>query len=108
MARRSAPPPAESEASPSSEQPFDQRLERLEALVRELESGNLGLEEAISRYEQGVQLLKGCHSTLERFRARVEELSAADGALTPFGADPDGAALAAAEEEDPSTPGERP
>jgi exodeoxyribonuclease VII small subunit len=107
MARRSAPPPAESEAPQNPEPPFDQRLERLEALVRELESGNLGLEEAIARYEQGVQLLKGCHSTLERFRARVEELSAADGALAPFAADPDGEALDP-RAEDRSAPGERP
>lgn len=95
MARRPAPQSSESEASPSPEPPFDQRLERLEALVRELESGNLGLEESIARYEQGVRLLKGCHATLERFRARVEELSAADGALSPFAGDPDPAPEAA-------------
>lgn len=85
MARRPANPPT----SPEPEAPFDQRLERLEGLVRELEGGNLGLEDAIQRYEQGVSLLKGCHQTLERFRARVEELSQVDGSLRPFAGDPD-------------------
>lgn len=70
--------------------PFDQRLGRLEAVVRELEGGGLGLEESIERYQEGIALLKGCHGTLQGFRARVEELGAeAEGVLTPFEGDPD-------------------
>ena len=67
---------------------FDQRLERLEALVGELENGGLGLEASIARYQEGVQLLRECRSTLESFRTRVEELGA-DGSTPPFGGDPD-------------------
>ena len=67
---------------------FDQRLERLEALVGELENGGLGLEASIARYQEGVQLLRECRTTLDSFRKRVEELGA-DGSSTPFAGDPD-------------------
>ncbi|MBK7641973.1 MAG: exodeoxyribonuclease VII small subunit [Planctomycetes bacterium] len=67
---------------------FDQRLERLEALVGELEHGGLGLEASIARYQEGVKLLRECRTTLESFRKRVEELGA-DGTSAPFAGDPD-------------------
>ena len=69
---------------------FDERLGRLEAIVNELEQGDLGLEVAIERYQEGVELLKGCHGILARFKRRVEELTGeAELALKPFDGDPD-------------------
>jgi len=69
---------------------FDQRLAELEGIVAELEEGGLGLEPAIERYQRGIELLKGCHATLERYSQRVEELTKdAEGALRPFDGDPD-------------------
>jgi exodeoxyribonuclease VII small subunit len=69
---------------------FDDRLGRLEAIVHELEQGDLGLELAIERYQEGVELLKGCHGILARFKQRVEELTGeAELALKPFAGDPD-------------------
>lgn len=69
---------------------FDERLAQLEAIVNELEAGELGLEPAIERYTRGIELLKSCHTTLASQRARVEELTAdAEGALRPFTDDPD-------------------
>lgn len=75
-------------AKPPGEPSFDQRLERLEALVLELENGGLGLESAIARYQEGVQLLRECRTTLESFHKRVEELSA-EGQTRPYPNDPD-------------------
>ena len=73
-----------------AEPAFDERLERLEAIVTELEAGELGLEPAIERYTRGIELLKSCHATLAAQRARVEELTAdAEQALRPFEGDPD-------------------
>ena len=70
---------------------FDESLGRLEAIVSELEGGGIGLEPAIERYQEGIELLKRCHRTLEGHRKRVEELSKdAEGVLRPFAADPDG------------------
>ncbi len=69
---------------------FDGRLARLETLVHELEQGGLSLEPAIERYQEGIELLKLCHGTLEGHRKRVEELNQAAGdVLRPFDADPD-------------------
>jgi len=78
-------------APKSPEEPdFDTRLERLEALVGELEAGGLGLEAAIERYREGVQLLAGARDQLSGYRKQVEELTqgAAD-ALKPYAGDPD-------------------
>ena len=62
--------------SPSQEEGFDTRLERLEALVADLEGGDLGLEEAMERFSEGVRLLGICRDALGAYEERVEELSA--------------------------------
>lgn len=82
---------SEGRSADGGEEPgFDARLQRLEALVGELEEGNLGLEPAIERYQEGIELLKRCHATLEGFKKRVEELSTdAEGVLRDFEGDPD-------------------
>ena len=72
---------------------FDEKLGRLEALVGELEQGGLGLEPAIERYQEGIQLLKECHGALAAYRRRVEELPReAESAMRSFEGDPDFAA----------------
>jgi exodeoxyribonuclease VII small subunit len=69
---------------------FDERLERLEAIVAELENGGIALEPAIDRYQEGVELLKDCRAILAGYRKRVEELSnGAEPVLRPYDADPD-------------------
>ena len=77
-------------ADPGEDLDFDGKLERLEGLVRELEGPELGLEAAIARYAEGVDLLKSCHSALAGHRKRVEELSAdAEASLASLRDDPD-------------------
>lgn len=67
---------------------FDERLERLEKIVAELEQGRIGLEDSIGRYQEGVALMRSCRATLDQYRRRIEELQA-DGSTTPFVGDPD-------------------
>jgi|SRR6185436_11788152 len=77
-------------ASRSESGAFDDKLQRLEKIVGELEQGGLGLEPAIERYQEGIQLLKECHGALEGYRRRVEELTKdAEAAMRPFEGDPD-------------------
>lgn len=57
---------------------FEQSLAELEAIVGELESGKLGLAEALARYEEGVKHLKSCHQLLERVERKIELLSGTD------------------------------
>jgi exodeoxyribonuclease VII small subunit len=53
---------------------FDDGLDRLEAVVQKLESGQLGLEEALLEFEQGVNLSKALQQQLTDAQRRVEVL----------------------------------
>jgi exodeoxyribonuclease VII small subunit len=57
---------------------FEESLDELEKIVAELESGKLGLSDALARYEQGVKHLKACQQLLERAERKVELLSGVD------------------------------
>jgi exodeoxyribonuclease VII small subunit len=63
---------------------FEESLEELEKIVAELESGKLGLAEALSRYEQGVKHLKGCQQLLEHAERKIELLSGVDADGNPI------------------------
>jgi exodeoxyribonuclease VII small subunit len=73
------------EVKPSSAETlsFEEALTSLEQIVQELEEGKLGLGESLSRYEQGVNLLKACHQQLERAERRIEILTGVDAAGNP-------------------------
>jgi exodeoxyribonuclease VII small subunit len=76
-----------SKKKPSSEMDapsFEVSLAELEAIVGELESGKLGLSDALARYEQGVQHLKSCHQLLERVERKIELLSGMDAEGNPL------------------------
>lgn len=79
------------EGSATEVQPgFDARLGRLESIVGALEEGGLELEDALERYREGVDLLKGCREELGSYRRQVEELTGeAEASLRPFDGDPD-------------------
>src|SRR5690606_27450493 len=57
---------------------FEDSLRELGEIVESLESGDVGLAEALSRYEKGVTLLKACHQMLEKVERRIELLSGFD------------------------------
>ncbi|HTP37953.1 MAG TPA: exodeoxyribonuclease VII small subunit [Steroidobacteraceae bacterium] len=59
----------------TKEIPFEQTLTQLEALVTQLESGDLPLEEALRLFERGVQLTRECQQALESARLRVQVLT---------------------------------
>jgi exodeoxyribonuclease VII small subunit len=63
---------------PSALPTFEEALERLEAVVRRMEDGDVGLSEALAQYEQGVSLLKNCYQMLENAERRIELLSGVD------------------------------
>jgi exodeoxyribonuclease VII small subunit len=63
---------------------FEESLEELEKIVADLESGKLGLSEALARYEQGVKHLKSCQELLERAERKIELLSGIDADGNPI------------------------
>src|SRR5262245_46383240 len=62
---------------------FEQSLQELERAVRELEDGQLGLEESLARYERGIGLVQRCYTQLRRVEQRILELSRLDDANRP-------------------------
>lgn len=53
---------------------FEAAMSQLESIVANLESGELGLSEAIARYEKGVGLLRQCHATLQSAEQKIRVL----------------------------------
>lgn len=53
--------------------PFEDAFARLEALVAEMERGDLPLEGLLAKFEEGVGLVKNCHAFLRQAQLRVEQ-----------------------------------
>ena len=53
---------------------LEKSLSDLEALVEELESGDLPLDKAMKKFEQGIKLTRSCQSALKDAEQRVEIL----------------------------------
>jgi len=53
---------------------FEKNLERLDAIVRQLEDAELPLEKALELYEEGMGLSNICQQQLEAAEGRVEIL----------------------------------
>ncbi len=63
---------------------FEQSLKRLEEIVHLLEEGDVGLNEALERYEEGVKLLRQAYDLLQRAERRIELLSGVDAEGNPI------------------------
>ncbi len=57
-----------------SAQTFEKALTRLEALVREMEGGNLGLDKMMGLFEEGTQLVAFCTKQLNDVEKKIEVL----------------------------------
>ena len=81
-------------ARDSEPQEFEQALAELEQLVQTLEHGDLPLDEALRRFERGVELTRHCQGALKAAQQRVEILMRRNGEAesVPFEAAPEGAA----------------
>src|SRR3977135_2773932 len=51
---------------------FETAMERLEAIVAQMESGKLPLEDLIVRYEEGMNLVKVCQERLAKAEQKIE------------------------------------
>ncbi len=57
-------------------QTFEQSLAELEAIVEEMENGDLPLDEALAKFERGVTLSKQSHTALQAAEQKVRTLLA--------------------------------
>jgi exodeoxyribonuclease VII small subunit len=54
---------------------FEQALKQLEQIVQDLESGDIPLEKAIKKFEEGIELSKFCAEKLDESEKRVTMLT---------------------------------
>lgn len=66
------------EPGPGGEITFEEALRRLDEVVARLESGEVGLEEAVALFERGQRYLAACRERLAAAQRRIEELTAED------------------------------
>lgn len=59
---------------------FEEAMAKLENIVRELESGRIKLDDAVTAYEQAVKLKKFCEKKLQDAQLKIEKIE-----ITPEG-----------------------
>lgn len=57
-----------------AEMKFEDALGKLEEIVEKLEDGDVGLEESIKLFEEGMNLYKTCVKKLEDAQGRIQKL----------------------------------
>ncbi len=60
---------------------FEECLQRLEVIVKEMERGDLPLDQSLKLFEEGVALSASCRKELEEAENRIEILLKEDGSL---------------------------
>ncbi len=60
-------------------QSFEESMNRLETIVRDLESNEKPLDETIALFEEGLKLVKNCDEKLKQFETQVDTLMKENG-----------------------------
>lgn len=55
---------------------FEQAMSRLDEIVRQLERGDVPLEQALALFEEGTGLMRGCSAQLDQAEQKVRLLLA--------------------------------
>ena len=63
---------------------FEEAMKELEEIVRDLESGQAKLDDAVKAYERGAVLKKHCESKLADARMKVEKITGAGKSVEPM------------------------
>lgn len=54
---------------------FEEAMQKLENITRDLEGGNLSLEESLKKFEEGMELVGFCEQKLEEIEKRIRFLT---------------------------------
>jgi exodeoxyribonuclease VII small subunit len=57
-----------------AEMKFEEALKKLEKIVAELESGDLSLDEALKKYQEGIELSRACSQRLDSAKKKIDVL----------------------------------
>ncbi len=64
----------------SENKTFEENLQRLEAIVRAMERGDVALEESLKLFQEGTELVRQCGKLLDEAQLQVKKvMTAADG-----------------------------
>lgn len=61
---------------------FEEAIKKLEEISKELESGNLSLDESVNKFEEGMKLSKTCTKMLNEAEKRINILINNDGEIS--------------------------
>lgn len=87
---------------------YEQQLQELEALIQQLERGDLPLEQALQTYERGVALVRMCQSQLKAAEQRILVLQQSSHEPIPYEAKPSALPEAISTNPTPRTPIKKP
>lgn len=63
---------------------FEENLDNLEKIVKDLESGNIPLDDAIEKFNEAMKLAKLCDDKLKNAEDKVNSILNKDGKLEEF------------------------
>ena len=79
--------PTEQQAMPAD---FEKAVSELEALVEQMERGDLTLEESLTKFERGIALVRSCQTALQQAEQKVQTLIDKDGRKELVDFEPEG------------------
>ncbi len=71
-------------AKEEKEKTFEENLENLEKIVKDLESGNIPLDDAIEKFTEAMKLAKLCDNKLKSAEEKLNSILNKDGKLEEF------------------------
>lgn len=72
-----------------SDKNFEELMEELNVIVKDLESGNTNLEDSIDKYTKAMTIAKECNEKLENANKSVNKILKDNGMLEDFNVDQD-------------------
>jgi len=63
---------------------LEDELAKLEGIIKELESGDVNLDDAINKYTQAMKLAKSCSDKLNKAEEQVNKILTDKGSLEEF------------------------
>ena len=71
-------------ASKEKEPTFEENLEKLESIVKKLESGSIPLDDAIENFNEAIRLAKICDEKLKNAEEKINKILNKEGELEEF------------------------
>jgi exodeoxyribonuclease VII small subunit len=71
-------------AKEKEEKSFEENLDNLEEIVKNLESGNIPLDDAINKFNEAMKIAKECNDKLKSAEENINKILKENGKLEDF------------------------